>query len=587
MSDISKRIAELSAEKRELLDIFLKEDALQQDNYVAPRTSVEEMLTNLWSQVLGIERVGIYDDFFQLGGDSIQSIQIIAKANQLGLQLTTNQLFEYPTIASLATVVGTSANTVAQQEPVLGTMPLTPIQHWFFKQNLPEPHHWNQAILLEVLQDLDPSLLEKVFQQLLVHHDALRLRFKESTEGWQQVNAGCEEVVCFSRFDLSDLAEREQGTAIDKIATQLQASLNLSEGPLMKVAFFKLGEQKSNRLLLIVHHLAVDGVSFRILLEDLQTGYQQLSRGEAIKLPPKTTSFQQWSRLLMEYAQSPELSQELPYWLAETRTQALSLPVDYPEGSNTEASTNIVSVVLTPEETRALLQEVPATYRTQINEVLLTALVQAASQWAGIRNILIDLEGHGREAVIEGVDLSRTVGWFTSVFPMQLELGEIQAPVDALMSIKEQLRRIPKRGIGYGLLRYCRNHAETAQLSALPQAQMLFNYLGQFDRVLGESSGFQLAHESYGPTNSLCGNRSHLLQIIGKVIEGQLQLIWAYSENVHQRTTVEDLAQRFVEALRSLIAHCQSTEPNGVLPSDFPEAELSQEELDKLFKNLQ
>ncbi|NER27502.1 MAG: non-ribosomal peptide synthetase, partial [Symploca sp. SIO1C4] len=196
------------------------------------------------------------------------------------------------------------------------------------------------------------------------------------------------------------------------------------------------------------------------------------------------------------------------------------------------------------------------------------------------------LEGHGREAVIAGVDTSRTVGWFTSVFPMHLDLEKVDDLLDTLMSVKEQLRSIPNRGMGYGWLRYCSSDGEIIQkLSARPQAEIIFNYLGQFDQVFAESSTFQLAQESYGLTNSPKATRSHLLQIIGKVMGGQLQMNWAYSTNIHRRDTIENLAQCFIETLRSLINHNQSNSSTSFTPSDFPEAELTQEQLDQLFRN--
>jgi non-ribosomal peptide synthase protein (TIGR01720 family) len=556
VSDLLKRLEQLSSEKRELLEMLMKEeDTGLQSTYVAPSTPVEEVLVTIWGQVLGIERVGIHDNFLELGGDSIQSIRIVAKANQAGLELSTNQLFEHSTIAELAAVVGTISLRQAQQEPVIGPVPLTPIQQWFFEQNFPEPHHWNQAVLLEVDRDLDPSLLEQVSQQLLVHHDALRLRFKQKSGIWQQINMGLEEKVCFSRFDLSKMPESEQKSAIEKIATEIQSSFNLSEGPLMKGAFFELGERKTNRLLLAIHHLVEDVVSLRILLEDLQTAYEQLSNGKAMSLPAKTTSFKQWSELLTEHAQSPEIKQELTYWLAEPRTQAQPLPRDYPEGSNIEASTRIASVSFTQEETQALLQKVPTTYQTQINQVLLTAMVQTISQWTGRRDLLIDLDVHGREEIVEGVNLSRSVGWFTNCFPMYLSLGEAQTPVDALMSIKEQLRQIPKRGIGYGLLRYCCNDKAIAQkMRSLPRPEIIFNYLGQFDRILLESSPFQLQSESHGLSISPRNTRPHLLLVLGRVFEGRLQMNWEYSENIYRQSTVENLAQRFMEELHLLLA---------------------------------
>jgi amino acid adenylation domain-containing protein/non-ribosomal peptide synthase protein (TIGR01720 family) len=558
---------------------------------VAARTPVEEMLARIWADILGLEQVGIHDNFFELGGDSILSIQIVARANQAGLKLTPKQLFGHQTIAELAAVVGTNSVFQAEQGLVTGEVLLTPIQRWFFEHDLPEPYHWNQAMLLEVPATLDLALLSKLVQQLLVHHDALRLRFMPSASGWQQVNALPDEAVPCTRVDLSALSKVEQVPAIEATAAKLQASLNLSEGPLVRVALFDRGPNQPSRLLFVIHHLVVDGVSWRILLEDLQTCYQQLSRGLAMKLPPKTTSFQDWAQRLSEYAQSTLLEQELEYWLAQSRFEVAPLPVDYPQGkdANIAASASNVVVSLSSAETRTLLQEVPQAYNTQINDVLLTALAQVFSQWLGTRYILVDLEGHGREEILPGVDLSRTVGWFTTVFPVLLDLRQTDHPGPALKSVKEQLRRIPNRGIGYGLLRYVKGDAEiTEKLRSLPQAEVSFNYLGQFDQVLSPDLMFQIAKESSGPEHSRLGRRRHLLEVNALVAGGQLQLDWTYSSNLHQRATIESLAQGFLTALRSsLIAHCQSPEAGGYTPSDFPLTQMSQDALDTAFTSIE
>lgn len=582
--NLFQRLQQLSPERRELLELLMQENNTEvQASYIAPETPTEKALSTIWSQVLGIKQVGIHDNFLELGGDSILSIQVIAKAHQIGLQFSTSQLFDHPTIAELAKVVSTTQIPVAQQQTVIGAVPLTPIQHWFFEQNFPEASYWNQAVLLELHPSQNPALLEQACQQLLIHHDALRLRFEQKAQVWEQINEGIELKVPFLQIDLSKLTEIEQTAEIEKISTELQSSLNLSQAPLIQVAFCDLGDGKPSRLLLIFHHLTEDAFSLRVILEDLQTAYQQIINGEVIKLPPKTTSFQEWSDLVTEYAQSAELKQELAYWLAQPQKLA-PLPVDYPGGSNTEGSAQIVSVSLTIEETRALLQEVPKSYHTEINEVLLTAVLLAIYQWTLAPNLLIDIEGHGREDIIPGVDLSRTVGFFTSVFPVGLNIGDKQNTVDILMSIKEQIRRIPQRGIGYGLLRYCcQDEMIVEKLRALPQAEIIFNYLGQFDRVFSESSLFRLAKESHGATNSPRGNRSHLLQVIGKVMEGKLEVSWIYSENIHRRETVEKLAECFINELRSLIYHNQSADKLYLTPSDFPEAELTQAELSKLF----
>lgn len=557
--------------------------------YVAPHNSVEAALVAIWSEVLSVEPVGIDDNFFELGGDSILSIQVVAKANQQGLRITPKQVFQHQTIAELAAVVEKVdlQTIVAEQAVVTGTLPLTPIQHWFFEQELLEPHHWNQSVLLKVRQAIDPSLLKQAIQHLLTHHDALRLRFvHHSSEGWQQQIVRPDVEVPFSCVDLSELPAAEQSIAIEQAATRLQASLNLGEGPIVRVALFYLGAHQSSRLLIVIHHLAVDGVSWRVLLEDLQTAYQQLSDQQSVKLPPKTTSFKHWAEQLVQYAQSENLKQEQSFWLTQLQKSIARLPVDFLGGSNTVAQARTVTVTLTQADTQALLQDVPAAYSTQINDVLLTALVQAFADWTGKASLLVELEGHGREDILDDVDISRTVGWFTAVFPVLLELNGTSDRGQALKTVKEQLRQIPNRGIGYGLLRYLNSGEIAASLRNLPQAEVSFNYLGQFDQSFAESSLFELAKEPSGSCHSLQDSRSHLFEIDGMITDGQLQMVWTYSEALHRRTTVEHLAQSFIEKLQSLIHHCQSADAGGYTPSDFPLVQLSQDELDAVFASV-
>ncbi|BAU16061.1 amino acid adenylation domain protein (plasmid) [Leptolyngbya sp. NIES-3755] len=551
---------------------------------VSPRTSVEATIAQIWETVLRLPQVGIYDNFFELGGDSILCIQVIAKASQAGLRFTPKQLFEHPTIATLAEVVNTAPVVAAEQGIVTGIVPLTPIQHWFFEQDLPEPHHWNQSILLQVQQSLDPVLLRQALSHLLQHHDALRLRFHRDAAGWQQINADFDTIVPFTQLDLSTLTAAEQSKAITAAAADLQPSLNLADSPLMQVVLFDLGNHQPDRLLLILHHLVVDGVSWRILLEDLQTAYQQLAQNQVVQLPAKTTSFKEWSTRLQNYADSEALQQELTYWQQESRTT--TLPIDNPTGANTVALTQTVSVALTQIETAALLQEVPATYQTQINDVLLTALVQAFFQWTQIPSLYLDLEGHGREPLFEDVEVSRTIGWFTTIFPVQLQLDDPQHSEKCLKSIKEQLRQIPRQGIGYGILRYLNQDEVTASLRDRSSAPVKFNYLGQVETIAAATSLFAPAPESTGLGRSPQGNRRYLLDITGIVSEEQLHIRWDYSAGIYQRPRIEQLAQHYLTALRSLIVHCQSPEVGGYTPSDFPDAQLDQEDLDLLIAQL-
>jgi amino acid adenylation domain-containing protein/non-ribosomal peptide synthase protein (TIGR01720 family) len=559
--------------------------------YVAPRTATEEILASIWAEVLGLKQVSIFDNFFERGGDSILSIQVVTRANKAGLQLTPKLIFQHQTIAELVTKIGPPLTRQAEQGLVTGDVPLTPIQQWFFEQNFPEPHHYNQAMLFESTTYLNPTWLERIVQHWFVHHDALRLRFTKGDSIWHARQVGLEKEIPFQIVDLSNVPPHTQSYALEKVAAQQQASLNLSEGPLMRVVLFNLGTPC--RLFIVIHHLAIDGVSWHILLEDLQTAYHQLSRGEVIQWSPKTTSFQAWSYQLAEYAQSPAVVSELDYWLS--LTEATPLPIEISPQPGLTSSTHSLSITvasmvhltvsLTAEQTHALLNEVPAVYNTHINDVLMTALVQSFAQWTGQKTLLIDLEGHGREDLFEEVDLSRTVGWFTSLFPVLLDLRFATSVGEALKSIKEQLRRIPHHGINYGLLRYL-NSETSAQLQNLLQAQVCFNYLGQFGKMVSGDSLLRFATEETGPIHSLLGNRPYLFEINGAITEGQLQLDWSYSEDFHQRATVEKLAQDFIKALENLIAHCQSPEAGGYTPSDFAAAELSQDELDELLDEI-
>jgi len=554
------------------------------ETFAAPCSSLEQQLASIWMEVLGIERVGIHDNFFELGGDSILSIQIVAKANRAGIQLTPKLLFQHQTIAFLAAAAGTVEAVRAEQKPVTGAVPLTPVQQWFFEENFAFGHHWNQAVMLEVRQPLEAVLLERAFAQLLTHHDALRLRFAPGESGWQQFNAEPGGAVPFEKLDLSNLLTNDQNCAIESKANEVQASLNLSEGPIARAVLFDLGAQQPSRLLIVIHHLAVDGVSWRILLEDLDNACEQLSRGLAISLPPKTTSFKQWAQGLVEYAQSEALHQEFDYWLAHLQKPISPLPVDFAGGSNAVAQSRIVSVAIAAVDTNVLLHEVPKVYRTQINDVLLAALAWAFAEWTRERasfggaslTLLVDLEGHGREDIFPDADVSRTVGWFTSVFPVLLSLGEASTPADGLKAVKEQLRAIPNRGMGYGLLRYLAGGEISQKLISLPDAEVSFNYFGQFDQVLPESSLFALSGESVGQPFSPEGNRSYLIEINGFVAGGQLRMDWTYSEEIHRRSTVENLAQRFAEALRAIALASQEPEAVGCTPSDFAEFKWSQ-----------
>jgi len=545
----------------------------------APHSEVEAALVALWRQVLGVERVGIHDDFFELGGDSILGLQIATRARAQGIELSPKQLFQNPTVARLAAVAGTRLAVQAEQGPVVGPVALTPIQHWFFELGLEEPHHWNMSLLLEAKSPLDAALLERALAHLLEHHDALRLRFARGEDGWHQAICAPGSHATVARVDLSDLPEEERPVALSRHVEEAQRALRL-EGPLVHAVLLEWGAGHPARLVLAVHHLVMDAVSWRILLEDLAAVYARLAAGEAVVLPPKTTSFQAWARGLESLARSQAMTAERSWWLERPWLEAARLPVDIAEGLNTEVTASTVQVALDTEQTRALLQDVPKAWHTQPQDPLLTALAQALTTWAGGAVALVDVEGHGREEVLPGVDVSRTVGWFTRVFPALLDLRGTAGPGEALRAVKEGLRAVPSGGMGWGLLRYV---SRDAALAALPVAEVGFNHLGQVDGTVDAEAPFVLAPEvATLRQRAPSARRPYLLDVTSLVRDGRLEVIWTFSEAVHHRETVTRVAEDFLARLQALVNASHAPDAGGHSPSDFPLAKVKQAQLDKL-----
>ncbi|MBD9358038.1 non-ribosomal peptide synthetase [Methylomonas albis] len=557
-----------------------------ESNYLAPRTATETLLANLWQDVLGLAQIGVQDNFFSLGGDSILSIQIVSRANRAGLGLTVKQLFQHQTIAELARVAPERQAIHAEQRTLTGPVELTPIQIWFFEGNSPEPQYFNQSVLLKLVAGLDPTHLERAVQALINHHDMLRARFH-----WQDGPVRAEIVGCgqlpFSVHDYSGLPPERRQAALSADALQQQTRLNLSEGPLLRAIFYRMGDNQTDRLLLIIHHLVVDGVSWRILLGDLDTALNQLSRAEPIELAAKTSAFPYWSQRLKANANSEQALTELAYWREQATTPTQQLPLDshaLPD-ANTLASAEHVTLTLSADLTRALLLETPQAYRSQINDVLLTALLRTVNAWTGDSRLRIVMEGHGREELFDDVDLSRTVGWFTSGFPLLLQGEANQAIGSSLKQIKETLRRIPKHGIGYGVLRYLHQDPDIrALLATNSQAEISFNYLGSFEQNAGSTILLGEASEPTGSEQSQIGPRRFVLEINAILKESRLQLTWTYSKRLHKRPTIERLANSYFAELEAIIHHCRSEEAGGYTASDFPLAAANEPLLNRLFQ---
>ncbi|TPG89204.1 amino acid adenylation domain-containing protein [Brevibacillus laterosporus] len=543
--------------------------------YVAPQTSVEKTLISIWQAVLGSQPIGVLDNYFDLGGDSIKSLQISSRLYQEGYKLELKDLFKYPTVTELSQHIQ-PVSRIADQGEVKGEARLTPIQSWFFEQKFDDPHHFNQAVMLYRKEGFDETSLRKVMQKITVHHDALRMVFRQTESGYKAWNRGMEEGELFD-FEVLNLREEiDCAQKIEAIANEIQSSIDISEGPLMKLGLFQCAE--GDHLLIAIHHLAVDGVSWRILFEDIATGYEQAVNGQDIRFPEKTDSFRSWTEQLAAYANSQAMENERDFWKYIAQIENNPLPRDYEQDDARVRDNETITVQWTREETEQLLKQAHWAYNTEMNDLLLTALGMAIHTWTGMDQVLVNLEGHGRESIIPNLDITRTVGWFTSQYPVVLEMRAGKDMSYRIKRVKEDLRQIPQKGIGYGILRYLSEHRD---IRFGVEPEISFNYLGQFDQDL-RNNAMQISPYSIGETVSKNKARSYVLDLNGMITGGELSLTISYSGKEYRRETIEQLAGLLRASLQKVIVHCVAKERTELTPSDVLLKGLTVEELEQL-----
>ncbi|GAA2545417.1 MULTISPECIES: non-ribosomal peptide synthase/polyketide synthase [Streptomyces] len=545
--------------------------------YVAPRPGTEETLAVIWADVLRVERVGARDNFFALGGDSILSIQIVSRARQAGLALTTKDVFRHQTVAELALRV-TETAPAAAQDAVPAEAPLTPIQRWYLDGRRPgDPLRFTMSQRLELAPGTDLSALRTAVDALVRHHPALRTRFRRTEDGWRQEILPEIPDGIVTHHDAGGLDGPALETEAARLVDDARTSLDPAEGRVVRVLIFDRGPHLPAQLLFTVHHLVIDGVSWRILLADLETAHRQAATGHPVDLPPATTAYGHWAARLEAHTRSGALDGDLDHWRHTTEAPA-DLPAGRP-GPNTHGTAATVTVELEPETTQALLRQVPEVYRTQVNDVLLSALGRTLARWCGRESVLVGVEGHGREDLFDDVDLSRTVGWFTAEFPLALNVAPDAGWHDTLRSVKEQLRAVPLHGLSHGALRHL---LPDSPLGGAPAPQVGFNYHGQWDADGGGSGLYGAALPPVGSDTDPDAPRPYLLDITGVVQDGRLELGWTYPPAVYDESTVRALAEEMCAALREIAAHCARPDAGGRTPSDFPLAGLGQPELDRL-----
>jgi non-ribosomal peptide synthase protein (TIGR01720 family) len=527
--------------------------------YAPPRNERETILADVWADLLGHERVGIHDDFFALGGDSMTAIQVVSQAARQGIAVSPRQVLEAKTVAELAAAQAPVV-VAAEQGQITGPVPLSAAQRWFFDQpaaRMEYPTLFNHPYYLTVATGIDAGTLSAALRFLVDHHDGLRARFTRTAAGqWTQQTEPCGVPVPFESVDLSGLEPADREARAVEAAAAAQAGLDLSAGPLVRALHMSFGGAERDRLLIVNHHLVVDAVSRGVILEDLATVSAQLTAGEQPRLPAKTTSYRAWSSGLASYADSAELRAELPFWLSQVAAAGdAGIPIDYPDGVASFDAARTASVDLGEDLTAALHRFAGRELHSGLSDLIVGVTALELAEWTGRRDCRLALAGHGREDVVPGISLSRTVGWFQIYYPLLLTVPEA-ADLGVLRSVRSQLSAVPRNGIGHSVLRYlCTDEAVRADLAAGHQPQVSFNYMGDFgfEDTSRHTDLFGACTRPYGPTEDGQGVWPYLMDIVPGMVGRSLRIDVNYSENVHRRATAEGLAKRITDRLTRLV----------------------------------
>ncbi|MBF0103066.1 MAG: amino acid adenylation domain-containing protein, partial [Desulfobacterales bacterium] len=581
--------------------------------YTPARNAIEQTMVSIWESVLDRRNMGIDDDFFALGGDSIKALQLISRINtslitkaQFRKKLQVRDIFQYPRMNDLLSAIHNLSQQplpIHELSSIQGNIPLTAIQTWLFKQHNQHKNQFVQAVLLELSpihqSHLQESALRTALEAVQLHHDALRIQYRFDGN---TIIQGYMDVKCPVDFRTVHIKESHHITeVIDRYGSELAESFSLVQGPLMKSILFKT--EDTDFLLMMIHHLIIDGVSWRILMEDIETAYQQAIANTPIHLPEKTDSFKRWSEKIHEFANSEIILKEKAFWQSLESTNIKPIRRDYPFCDDdtvlTQEEVNeiinsdethfykdnmVISAALTKNDTDVLMTRVNQAYHTEINDILLTALARALNQWHGQRSHSIMLEGHGREPLFEDSDMSRTIGWFTALYPIVLELPQSEEVGDQVKWIKESLRSVPNKGIGYGMLKYLTDDGHKQDLIFNKSPQILFNYLGQFDQQ-NNRGVFKTVKEFTQNTVHPNFIKEHDFEIEGMVLDGNLNFSISYSPNQYKKERVEHLLKLYIQEIKSVISHCSHKETPELTPSDLTYKQLSSETLDNLIRN--
>ncbi|MCL7931123.1 non-ribosomal peptide synthetase [Halomonas llamarensis] len=550
------------------------------DRHEAPEGEAEAVLAMIWSEVLGIEQIGRHDNFFGLGGDSIQSLTLVTRLRQAGWLINTKDVFRYPRLVEMAESLSPCQPVELESEEVDGVVPLTPIQSHFFEQPIHDYSLWNQALLFGLRNEIDIPTLEQVVELLLERHDAIRLGFcKDESGAWRQFYR--------QRDSVRDLLwERKACKESDLTALYEEAhsSLDIEKGPVIRFLVVSLPDGMQ-RFLITAHHLIVDGVSWRVLVNDIVRAYRSLEKGREPRLVPVSDSYKRWACMLEKLADHGSLKREEDYWKDVIHQEVLPLSVDFDDAVSTCVDERVCRIRISSDITRRLFGESLSRHGVYINEFLLAALSEAIEKWQGSHRLRIDLEGHGRESLTDDVDVSQTVGWFTSIYPVILPGGS--GVIEKLKRARDMMRRIPNNGVGFGILKYMSRHDARERLDDGCPAELVFNYLGKLDGIVNDDWVTKV-DDSIGTLVDPVAPRSYKLSVNGQVAGGQLIMACGYSGKQYSPSSIERFLAAFEKAAVELVECTDvATETSNDQPLKYVDPLLSlndrSEDLPKLF----
>ncbi|MEC0538176.1 amino acid adenylation domain-containing protein [Bacillus inaquosorum] len=562
-----------------------------------PASKMEQILADIWKEILGAEKIGTADSFFELGGDSIKALQVSARLHRIGKQMAVKDLFSHPTIQELATYIRDS-DTSSSQAPIEGDVQWSPVQKWFLSQDIKEKHHFNQSVMLHRSTSVQEDALRKTLKAITCHHDALRMVFTQNEQGkWSQYNRPLSHsddalyglhIVDLQNPDCTD-GNRSYEPLIKRHVRDIQQKMDLKNGPLLQAGLFRTTD--GDFLFLSAHHFVVDGISWRVLLEDLALGYRQAAGGEDIQLPPKTSSFKAYTKKLSDYAGSQQLMKQFKYWRETEEYETEALPFDQIDGTiANESKRSTISFTLSDKETAALLKDANSAYNTDTQDMLLASVILALHHWTNQSAFKLSLESHGREDVLDGIDVSRTVGWFTAIYPLLVKLNsDLPDPeeymVHVLKTTKDTLRRVPDKGFGYGVIKYL-TPPDKKDIDFTGSPEISFNYLGQFESGSTaegpEEDAFSFSPLGAGDDISATWNREQSLDISAIAAEGKMAVNMTYDNTRFQRKTMEQLSEYCRQFLLQLIEHCQNKRETEKTISDFDDQELTEDALQEI-----